>query len=221
MRPNWNSFWFGPKVFGDLLLNPVQWQITIICMEWHSWLLHLCGDSDSTRRQSLCTKFYRTAARPFIVPPESGSVLNPDSNLRARIFLADDREQILKLATELLSERFEIVGSAQNGLAALQGIESTRPDILLLDLSMPVLDGFAVMHRLQEQDSPVKVVVLTVEEDEEFVIAAFHYGARAYVSKARMGHDLIPAVDEVLAERTFTSSSILRSRSSSALRPAE
>ena len=131
--------------------------------------------------------------------------MKPSSNGRARVFLADDHQAILDRATELLNEKFELVGRAQNGKEALEGIESVHPDVLIVDIGMPVLDGIRVMQKLQEQRSPTKVVFLTVQEDPDYISAAFHHGARAYVTKPRMSSDLVTAVEEVLAGRTFVS----------------
>jgi DNA-binding NarL/FixJ family response regulator len=135
--------------------------------------------------------------------------VKPSSNGRARIFLADDHQAILDRAAELLNERFELVGKAQNGKEALEGIESVRPDVLVVDIGMPVLDGIRVMQKLQEQRSPTKVVFLTVQEDSDYISAAFHYVARAYVTKPRMSSDLVTAIEEVLAGRTFLSPTLL------------
>jgi DNA-binding NarL/FixJ family response regulator len=134
--------------------------------------------------------------------------VKPSSNGKARIFLADDHRAILDRVCALLNGRFELVGQAQNGKAALEGIESTRPDVLVIDIGMPVLDGIRVMQRLQEQRSPTKVVFLTVQEDPDYVTAVFHYGARAYVTKPRISSDLVAAIEEVLAGRTFISPSL-------------
>ncbi len=134
--------------------------------------------------------------------------MKPSSNGKARIFLADDHQAILDRESELLNGEFELVGQAQNGKDALEGVASTHPDVLVVDIGMPVLDGIRVMQKLHEQHSPTKVVFLTVQEDPEYIEAAFHYGARAYVTKPRMSSDLVTAVEEVLAGRTFVSPSL-------------
>jgi DNA-binding NarL/FixJ family response regulator len=134
--------------------------------------------------------------------------VKPSANGKARIFLADDHQAILDRASDLLDGKFELVGQAQNGKAALEKIESIRPDILVVDIGMPVLDGIRVMQQLQKTQSPVKVIFLTVQQDSDYVSAAFRYGARAYVTKPRMSSDLVPAIEEVLAGRTFVSSTL-------------
>jgi len=131
--------------------------------------------------------------------------VTPSPDGRARIFLADDHQAILDRATELLNGQFELVGQAQNGKDALEGIESERPDVLVVDIGMPVLNGLQVIQKLHERRSPVKVIFLTVQEDPEYVAAAFQHGARAYVTKPRMSSDLVAAIEEVLAGGTFLS----------------
>lgn len=131
--------------------------------------------------------------------------MNPGSNGKARILLADDHQAIVDRALQLLDGKYELVGEAHNGKEALDRIEATHPDILIVDIGMPVLDGLRVAQKLRATRSPVKVVFLTVQEDDDYVSAAFGYGARAYVTKPRMNSDLVTAIDEVLAGRTFLS----------------
>ena len=134
--------------------------------------------------------------------------MNISSNGKARILLADDHQAILDRACELLDGKFELVGMAQNGKDALEAIDAMQPDVLVLDIGMPALDGIRVMQQLQEKRSPTKVVFLTVQDDPDYVEAAFHYGARGYVTKPRMNSDLVSAVQEVLAGRTFVSPTV-------------
>ena len=135
-------------------------------------------------------------------------MMNPGLNGKPRVFLADDHQAILNRASELLHAKFRVVGRAQDGKAALEGVASTHPDVLVVDIGMPVLDGIRVMQQLQENGSPVKVVFLTVQKDLDYVNAAFRYGARAYVAKPSMGSDLVRAVEDVLAGHTFVSPSL-------------
>ena len=135
--------------------------------------------------------------------------MNPGSNGKARIFLADDHQMILDRAAALLNGKFEVVGRAQNGKGALEGIASMHPDILVVDIGMPVLDGIGVIKHLYETRSLTKVVFLTVQEDPDYVDAVFRFGASAYVTKPRMNSDLVSAIEAVLEGRTFVSPSLL------------
>jgi len=124
---------------------------------------------------------------------------------KAQIVLADDHPALLAEAARILEEDYEVVGTASNGLELLQRVEGLAPDLVVLDISMPRLDGFGAIRRLKLAGSRIKVVFLTVWEDTDFVREAIALGADAYVVKSRMATDLIPAINEALAERRFIS----------------
>jgi len=124
---------------------------------------------------------------------------------KAQIVLADDHPALLAEAARILEEDYEVVGTASNGLELLQRVERLAPDLVVLDISMPRLDGFGAIRRLKLAGSRIKVVFLTVWEDTDFVREAIALGVDAYVVKSRMATDLIPAINEALAERRFIS----------------
>ena len=123
----------------------------------------------------------------------------------ARILLVDDNAAMLARATTVLQTSFVIVGAVQDGASALIAARILRPDVIVLDISMPGLSGFEVARRLRESGSTVPIVFLTVHNDEEFVRAARNAGGLGYVIKPRLAADLAPAVAEVLAHRPFIS----------------
>ena len=122
---------------------------------------------------------------------------------RPRVLLADDFPQILEQAEKLLGNRFEIVGFAHDGGEALQLCLTLNPDILLLDLSMPVLCGLDVVARLKESGCRSKIIIVTVQEDRDYMETAFSLGASAYVLKCRIATDLLPAIDAALKGSPF------------------
>jgi len=122
-----------------------------------------------------------------------------------RIVLADDFPEIFEQAKKLLRNDYEIVGFASNGGEALRLCSTLNPDIVLLDISMPVLSGFEVATRLKELGCRSKIIFVTGQEDHDYIDSAFSLGALAYVLKARMGTDLLPAIDGALKGFTFTS----------------
>lgn len=122
-----------------------------------------------------------------------------------RVFLADDLQDIGERVKELLKKDFDIVGSAQNGQEAIQAATVLNPDLLVLDISMPGLDGIQVASRLRESGCKSKVVFLTMHEDRDYVEAAFSVGALGYVVKSRIASDLIPALQSALRGQKFTS----------------
>jgi len=123
-----------------------------------------------------------------------------------RILLVDDAPEMLATIKRLLRHDFDVVGSAHNGEEALEAVATLDPDLVTLDVSMPLLNGIQVASRLRERRSRTKVVFVTVHEDPDYVEGAFSAGARAYVLKSRIATDLVPAVQEVLQGRVFTSS---------------
>lgn len=122
-----------------------------------------------------------------------------------RVFLADDLRDIRERVKELLKKDFDIVGSAQNGQEAIQAATVLNPELLVLDISMPGLDGIQVASRLRESGCKSKVVFLTMHEDRDYVEAAFSVGALGYVVKSRIASDLIPALQSALRGQKFTS----------------
>ena len=126
-------------------------------------------------------------------------------NTRLRILLADDFPQILEEVETLLWNDFEIVGFARDGGEALELCLTLNPDILLLDLSMPILCGLEVAARLKELGCRSKIIVVTVQEDPDYVEAAFSLGALGYVLKGRIATDLLPAINSALNGSSFTS----------------
>lgn len=123
-----------------------------------------------------------------------------------RVLLADDLPEMLERATQLLRNDFDIVARAQNGQEALDGAVSLNPDLLVLDISMPILNGIEVASRLRESGCQAKVIFLTVHEDRDYVEAAFSVGALGYVLKSHIALDLISAVREVQQGHRFISS---------------
>jgi len=122
---------------------------------------------------------------------------------RARILLADDHQEIRDMAMHLLEPEFEVVQAVEDGKAFLEAASRLNPDLCLLDISMPIIDGIEATGQLKETGSSAKVIMLTVHEDSDFVQAAFRAGASGYVIKSRMGKDLCEAVRSVLDGQTF------------------
>ena len=125
-----------------------------------------------------------------------------------RVFLADDQADMLRTIAQVLEGQFKIVGTAEDGGRACELAPSVCPDVLVLDISMPVMDGIEVAVCLRNQGSTAKVVFLTVHEDTDFVEAALSAGALGYVLKPCMATDLVPAIWTALSGNTFVSPSI-------------
>jgi DNA-binding NarL/FixJ family response regulator len=122
-----------------------------------------------------------------------------------RVLLADDRPGIRERVTELLQPDFDIVAIAQNGQQAVEAASTLNPDVVVLDISMPILNGIQVASRLRDLGCGAKVIFLTVHEDPDYVEAALSVGALGYVFKSRVATDLVPAVRSVLQGLRFMS----------------
>ena len=120
-----------------------------------------------------------------------------------RVLLADDFPPILAEVEKLLRDDVEIVGFAHNGGQALQLALTLNPDVLLLDISMPVLCGLEVASRLKKANCKAKIVFVSVHEDHDYFENAIAVGASAYVLKCRIGLDLLPAIHAALEGRAF------------------
>jgi DNA-binding NarL/FixJ family response regulator len=123
----------------------------------------------------------------------------------ARVLLVDDNEAILARTAAVLTPGCVIVGAVKDGPAALEAARALRPDVIVLDISMPGMSGFEVAASLRQAGSTAALVFLTVHDDEEFVLAARAAGGIGYVVKPRLAYDLLIAVREARAGRPFLS----------------
>ena len=121
---------------------------------------------------------------------------------RARILVADDHEEIRNEIVQLLRRRFEVLGAVGDGAEFLEAVDRLKPDLCVLDISMPNMSGIEVAQRIKKSDSQMKIVFLTLHDDSDFRDAALQTG-EGYVTKARMGRELLPAIKEVLAGGRF------------------
>jgi DNA-binding NarL/FixJ family response regulator len=126
------------------------------------------------------------------------------------VFLADGNKAMLTDLRAELNDEFKIVGTAENGEETVRAVLRLDPDILVLDIAMPVLNGIQVAARLSCIRCRTKVLFLTIHEEPEYISAGVSAGAAGYVSKRRMASDLVRAIREVFAGRTFFSPSLQR-----------
>jgi DNA-binding NarL/FixJ family response regulator len=128
--------------------------------------------------------------------------------IHARILLADDHEAILDTVARLLAVDFDVVGAVENGELAVQAVASLDPDVVVLDIAMPVMNGIEAASRLKNSGSRARVIFLTVQTQPDFVTAALSVGALGYVVKPCLNNDLVPAIREALEGRIFVSPSL-------------
>ena len=124
---------------------------------------------------------------------------------RARVLLADDHPAVRERVAALLEPDCEVVGMVANGRDLLTEARRLQPDVVVLDISMPLLDGIEAATQLHASDSKAKVVFLTIHDRAEFVRAGLAAGALGYVIKSRLTSDLLTAIHESLAGHRFIS----------------
>lgn len=124
---------------------------------------------------------------------------------KIRVVLADDHQTIATEVCGAIVEQCEVIAVTQDGKQAVAAVLRLDPDILITDISMPVMDGLQAARQLQKANCRARVVFLTIHEDDDFVAAAFSAGAVGYVTKARLATDLIPAILEAMQGHTFVS----------------
>jgi DNA-binding NarL/FixJ family response regulator len=122
-----------------------------------------------------------------------------------RVLIVDDNDAMVVRAAAALKTTCDIVGHARDGLTALHAVRNLHPDVIVLDIAMPGMNGFEVAERLRATGSKAAVVFLTVHDEEGFVEAARAVGAIGYVVKPRLASDLRVAVREAHAGRPFVS----------------
>lgn len=132
------------------------------------------------------------------VPP-SGAGNAPSferASRRVRVVVADDHKLVLQGLVSLLKEDegIEVVGQAVNGREALEEIQRLRPDVALLDITMPEMSGLEVTRQVAGQFPDVKVLILTMHEEEAFFFEALRSGASGYVLKGASSDELLAAV---------------------------
>jgi CheY-like chemotaxis protein len=122
-----------------------------------------------------------------------------------RILIADDQEEMLRTIAVVLGDEFDIIGTAENGKHAVELATTLLPDVLVLDISMPIVNGIEAAWRLRRLGSLARIVFLTVHTDSDFVEAARSTGALGYVWKESLARDLAPAIRAVMQGNCFTS----------------
>ena len=124
---------------------------------------------------------------------------------RARILVAEDHTLMRDNVVRILKREFQVLDAVADGEALLEAAARLKPDVCVLDISMPEVSGIETATRLKQSGSTAKVIFLTIHDDFDFIGAALKTGADGYVFKTRMAIDLLLAVHEVLAGRTFLS----------------
>ena len=131
-------------------------------------------------------------------------------NREVRLLIVDDHPVFRRGLREIIQERpdFKIVGEASDGDTGIRLVADRKPDIVLLDIDMPQLNGLVMARALTRNNSPARIVFLTMYRDEEIFNAAMDLGVKAYVLKENAADDILKALQKVADGGTFISESL-------------
>jgi DNA-binding NarL/FixJ family response regulator len=137
---------------------------------------------------------------------------------RRRVLLADDHTLLLEAFQALLEPSYEVVATVTDGQALLVSAPLFQPDVVILDIAMPLLNGLDAGRRLKQKMPQVKLVYLTMNSDPDLASEAIRAGASAYLLKSSASSELFHAVEEVLKGRSYITKQIARAMQESFIR---
>lgn len=124
---------------------------------------------------------------------------------RIRLLIADDHVMFAQGLESLLRDEFDLVGMAGNGEELVEGALRLNPDVILVDISMPVLNGFDAVRRIKASGSETRIIFLTMHDDATLLSEAFRCGASGYILKQAAGEELVNAIKEVAQGNNYVS----------------
>jgi DNA-binding NarL/FixJ family response regulator len=125
-----------------------------------------------------------------------------------RLVLADDNSEVLETLADMLQPDYVVAGALSDGKSVLEQVAELKPDVIILDISLPDMTGFDVVRQLKKRGSRAKVIFLTVHENIDFVRAAFELDAAGYVFKSRISSDLVEAINTISNGGRFSSAEL-------------
>ena len=123
--------------------------------------------------------------------------------MRPRIILADDHVMVADGLGRLIGEVADLVGSVSNGAQLIERARDLRPDIIVADITMPVMSGLDAMRQLRADRLPTRFIFLTIHTEPQLAAEALRAGARGYLLKQAAGEELLEAIRVVMAGRTY------------------
>jgi DNA-binding NarL/FixJ family response regulator len=127
-----------------------------------------------------------------------------------RVMLADDHTILVEAFRKLLEPHFEIVGSVSDGRALMEAAPRLKPDVIVVDIGMPLMNGLEAAQRLKEQMPAVKIIFLTMNEDPDLAVQAMRSGASGYLLKSSAASELISAIHISLKGKSHITPQIAR-----------
>jgi DNA-binding NarL/FixJ family response regulator len=129
---------------------------------------------------------------------------------KQRVFLADDHAIVLDGMRAILEPDYEVVGEAKDGRALVEAAVKLRPDVIVADIAMPILNGLEAVRQLQKADLRAKIIIMTMHASVEFAVQAFRLGVSGYLLKHDASDELIRAIREVLNDRFYVTPGIAK-----------
>jgi len=140
---------------------------------------------------------------------------------RPRVLLADDHRLLREAFVKLLEPECDVVGAVTDGRALLEAAPRLRPDVVVLDIAMPLLNGLDAARQLKRSMPSVKVIFLTVNEDPDLAAEAFRAGGSAFLLKNSAASELLQAIQDVIQGRSYVTPLATRDMVDNLLRPQE
>jgi DNA-binding NarL/FixJ family response regulator len=124
---------------------------------------------------------------------------------KARVLLVDDHALLRTGVANIINQEpdLHVVAEASNGVEAIAAWEAHQPDVMLLDLRMPVMEGVEVVRQIRERDAKARVIILTTYDRDDDISQALKAGAKAYVLKDIAAEDLVACIRDLLAGKTY------------------
>ena len=141
--------------------------------------------------------------------------------MKPRVLIADDHTLVAEGVEKLLEHEFQLCGRVADGRALVRAVEKDKPDIAIVDIALPLLNGLDACRQIRKTTPEVKLLVLTMHSEQYFVTEAFRAGVSGYVLKQSVAEELVFAIKEVLKGRLYVSPSVAENLVEQALNPAE
>jgi DNA-binding NarL/FixJ family response regulator len=139
---------------------------------------------------------------------------------KTRIIIADDHTMLVEAFESLLSPECEVVAKVADGRALVAAVRELRPDVVVLDVAMPLLNGLDAGRQIKQLDPSIKLVFVTMNEDPDLAAEAFRAGGSAYLLKRSTGAELLVAIREVMKRRSYVTPLVTEGMLGSLMHPA-
>src|SRR3954471_2239063 len=138
---------------------------------------------------------------------------------KPRVIIADDHTMLLEAFEKLLAPECDVIAKVTDGRALLAAVRDLHPDVVMLDIAMPLLNGLDAGRQIKQMDASIKLVFVTMNEDPDLAAEAFRAGASAYLLKRSAGSELLTAIREAMKHRSYVTPLVTEGMLGSLMRP--